>query len=246
MCGRWESFPREFAKCRRCRKAKYCGKECQSIAWSEGHRFWCSAKDNEDDADRDRDREAGGDNSRTNGGTSTGTVTGRSERRAARELERQARHEARVVEEFAPRQTTRAFVVGEAAPAAATPATTPTNSTAAGQRPAAQGAFGTNWSFSPLTLRRARRADDGAANPNETQDARAVSIRYRSNNGSSSTVTVNGTADADLPPEVRQQLVQILQSGRRGDRIEVTAGPSESRDQDESPSGENDDPMVIG
>jgi hypothetical protein len=45
LCGKWESFPREFAKCRRCRKAKYCGKECQSTAWSEGHRFWCSAKD---------------------------------------------------------------------------------------------------------------------------------------------------------------------------------------------------------
>lgn len=41
LCGRWEDFPREFAKCRRCRKAKYCGKECQSKAWAEGHRFWC-------------------------------------------------------------------------------------------------------------------------------------------------------------------------------------------------------------
>lgn len=49
LCGRWEKYPREFAKCRRCRKAKYCGKECQSTAWSEGHRFWCSAKDVEDD-----------------------------------------------------------------------------------------------------------------------------------------------------------------------------------------------------
>jgi len=39
-CGRWETFPREFAKCRRCRKAKYCSKECQSKAWQEGHRFW--------------------------------------------------------------------------------------------------------------------------------------------------------------------------------------------------------------
>jgi hypothetical protein len=39
-CGRWESYPREFAKCRRCRKAKYCSKECQSKAWQEGHRFW--------------------------------------------------------------------------------------------------------------------------------------------------------------------------------------------------------------
>ena len=50
LCGRWESYPREFAKCRRCRKAKYCGKECQSTAWSEGHRFWCSSKD-EDEAE---------------------------------------------------------------------------------------------------------------------------------------------------------------------------------------------------
>lgn len=49
LCGRWETFPREFAKCRRCRKAKYCGKECQSTAWSEGHRFWCSAKEPGDD-----------------------------------------------------------------------------------------------------------------------------------------------------------------------------------------------------
>ncbi|KIJ62936.1 hypothetical protein HYDPIDRAFT_168884 [Hydnomerulius pinastri MD-312] len=51
LCGRWESYPREFAKCRRCRKAKYCGKECQSTAWSEGHRFWCSAKDGEEAED---------------------------------------------------------------------------------------------------------------------------------------------------------------------------------------------------
>ncbi|WWC71499.1 uncharacterized protein I206_105457 [Kwoniella pini CBS 10737] len=43
-CGRWEKFSREFAKCRRCRKAKYCSKECQSRAWQEGHRFWCSSR----------------------------------------------------------------------------------------------------------------------------------------------------------------------------------------------------------
>jgi len=56
LCGRWEQYPREFAKCRRCRKAKYCGKECQSTAWSEGHRFWCSARDTDEDGG-DRDRE---------------------------------------------------------------------------------------------------------------------------------------------------------------------------------------------
>ncbi|KAI0311114.1 hypothetical protein OF83DRAFT_1177890 [Amylostereum chailletii] len=51
LCGRWETYPREFAKCRRCRKAKYCGKECQSTAWSEGHRFWCSAKEGDDEVE---------------------------------------------------------------------------------------------------------------------------------------------------------------------------------------------------
>ncbi|KAL0075458.1 hypothetical protein J3Q64DRAFT_1667063, partial [Phycomyces blakesleeanus] len=43
-CGKWESGPREFAKCRRCRKAKYCSKACQSIAWGDGHRWWCSER----------------------------------------------------------------------------------------------------------------------------------------------------------------------------------------------------------
>lgn len=37
-CGLWERYPREFAKCRRCRKAKYCSKSCQSKAWQSGHR----------------------------------------------------------------------------------------------------------------------------------------------------------------------------------------------------------------
>ncbi|KAL0080341.1 hypothetical protein J3Q64DRAFT_1644424 [Phycomyces blakesleeanus] len=41
QCGKWEQYPREFAKCRRCRKAKYCSKSCQSKAWAEGHRWWC-------------------------------------------------------------------------------------------------------------------------------------------------------------------------------------------------------------
>ncbi|ORZ28726.1 hypothetical protein BCR41DRAFT_294801, partial [Lobosporangium transversale] len=43
-CGKWETQPREFAKCRRCRKAKYCSKQCQSKAWNEGHRWWCVEK----------------------------------------------------------------------------------------------------------------------------------------------------------------------------------------------------------
>ncbi|KAG8725170.1 hypothetical protein FRC09_006793 [Ceratobasidium sp. 395] len=59
LCGRWEEFPREFAKCRRCRKAKYCGKECQSKAWAEGHRFWCSAREEDDNATVVARRESG-------------------------------------------------------------------------------------------------------------------------------------------------------------------------------------------
>ncbi|KAI0636363.1 hypothetical protein C8Q77DRAFT_1192172 [Trametes polyzona] len=107
LCGKWEKFPREFAKCRRCRKAKYCGKECQSTAWSEGHRFWCSAKDPEEDGEHHHHHATGGESSRAAaaaaaaaagppGGagmatTAGGTVVGRSERREARERERQAR-----------------------------------------------------------------------------------------------------------------------------------------------------------
>ncbi|WFD06032.1 hypothetical protein MVES1_001370 [Malassezia vespertilionis] len=52
LCGKWEAYPREFAKCRRCRKAKYCSKQCQSKGWQMGHRFWCSARD---DVDRKKD-----------------------------------------------------------------------------------------------------------------------------------------------------------------------------------------------
>lgn len=41
-CGKWEEFTRQFAKCRRCRRTKYCSKECQKSAWAF-HRHWCIA-----------------------------------------------------------------------------------------------------------------------------------------------------------------------------------------------------------
>lgn len=41
-CGKWEAYTRQFAKCRRCRRTKYCSKECQKGAWGS-HRFWCVA-----------------------------------------------------------------------------------------------------------------------------------------------------------------------------------------------------------
>jgi hypothetical protein len=104
LCGRWEAYPREFAKCRRCRKAKYCGKECQSTAWSEGHRFWCSAKDGDDDVTGEQHQHhshapsAQGDRGEISiapddstdtvvvpvGMTQGGTVVGRQERRRER------------------------------------------------------------------------------------------------------------------------------------------------------------------
>ncbi|KAK0639043.1 hypothetical protein B0T16DRAFT_394843 [Cercophora newfieldiana] len=34
QCGKWEEFTRQFAKCRRCRRTKYCSKECQKSAWA--------------------------------------------------------------------------------------------------------------------------------------------------------------------------------------------------------------------
>lgn len=39
-CNKWEEWPRQFAKCRRCRRTKYCSKECQKNAWVF-HRHWC-------------------------------------------------------------------------------------------------------------------------------------------------------------------------------------------------------------
>lgn len=42
QCGKWEEYTRQFAKCRRCRRTKYCSKECQKSAWAF-HRHWCVA-----------------------------------------------------------------------------------------------------------------------------------------------------------------------------------------------------------
>lgn len=39
-CGKWEKFPREFLKCRRCKRTKYCSRDCQMKAW-HCHRNWC-------------------------------------------------------------------------------------------------------------------------------------------------------------------------------------------------------------
>ncbi|KNZ80768.1 MYND-type zinc finger protein samB [Termitomyces sp. J132] len=95
LCGRWEAYPREFAKCRRCRKAKYCGKECQSTAWSEGHRFWCSAKEDDDSGGGagGATSASAGPSSETDG--SAGAGGSARERRERRERERRERERER-------------------------------------------------------------------------------------------------------------------------------------------------------
>lgn len=52
-CGKWEEFTRQFAKCRRCRRTKYCSKECQKGAWGT-HRFWCVAAEEGRDGEGSR------------------------------------------------------------------------------------------------------------------------------------------------------------------------------------------------
>lgn len=39
-CGKWESYPREFSKCKKCKRTKYCSRDCQMKAW-HCHKNWC-------------------------------------------------------------------------------------------------------------------------------------------------------------------------------------------------------------
>ncbi|KAG0674608.1 hypothetical protein C6P42_002147 [Pichia californica] len=39
-CGIWEDHPKQFSKCRRCKRAKYCSRSCQTKAWVF-HKHWC-------------------------------------------------------------------------------------------------------------------------------------------------------------------------------------------------------------
>ncbi|KAH9937923.1 uncharacterized protein BXZ73DRAFT_76542 [Epithele typhae] len=116
LCGKWERFPREFAKCRRCRKAKYCGKECQSTAWSEGHRFWCSAKDPDEEGEHAQAHGHGHHHHAPAAPPSGAANPGRAERREARERERQAR--AMAAEQRLQRDVASRVTVGNTAPGA--------------------------------------------------------------------------------------------------------------------------------
>lgn len=40
-CGKWEEYPKQFAKCRRCKSTKYCSRACQLKSW-KFHRYWCN------------------------------------------------------------------------------------------------------------------------------------------------------------------------------------------------------------
>ena len=39
-CGKWEEYSKQFAKCQRCKRAKYCSRKCQLNAWPF-HKYWC-------------------------------------------------------------------------------------------------------------------------------------------------------------------------------------------------------------
>lgn len=249
MCGKWESFPREFAKCRRCRKAKYCGKECQSIAWSEGHRFWCSAKDPEDGDDRENQGDASRKAATNAPVTSGGTITGRAERRALREQERAAR--AQALEAHLTDELQRPGRVVVAVPPGTNPANTPTAINVVA--PEAQrtrttanipAAF-SNWAFSPLTLRRQRPARPEEGVPGATEPASvasAVTIRWRPRETS---VPVVPTQEIELPNEV-SRLLSINGDGGADDvQMTVASGAGPSRT-DSGVGTDGDDPMIIG
>jgi len=40
-CGKLERRPGEFSQCSRCKKTKYCGKDCQTKHWKAGHKKEC-------------------------------------------------------------------------------------------------------------------------------------------------------------------------------------------------------------
>ncbi|GAA5928451.1 hypothetical protein JCM1841_005677 [Sporobolomyces salmonicolor] len=71
MCGRWEQYAREFAKCRRCRRAKYCSKACQSTSWGNGHKFWCHKTSREEERRSRRGTETGAADGAAEGATLT-------------------------------------------------------------------------------------------------------------------------------------------------------------------------------
>lgn len=83
-CGKWEDHPKQFPKCRRCKRTKYCSRLCQLESW-DYHRFWCqeshsnttagtptSAGNNAPSTSADADNDADAD---TNTATPTGSHT---------------------------------------------------------------------------------------------------------------------------------------------------------------------------
>lgn len=162
---------------------------------------------------------------------------GRAERRAQREQERAARVqalEAQLTDDF---QRPGRVVV--AVPPGANPPPNPpvlnvvipeANRVRPGNVPATFG----NWTFSPLTLRRGRRPEDGAATPAETVNAaNAVTIRWRPRD--------NGNTPAR--EELHRQ-VSIQTNGQpEGVQVEVQTDAEPSRSDG---GADADDPMILG
>lgn len=242
MCGKWESFPREFAKCRRCRKAKYCGKECQSTAWSEGHRFWCSAKDPEEEGDH---VQAESTRARANAAATTnlpdvnagvpvgtnvvvtngGTVTGRAERRAERDRERQARAREQIIAlrtnpTIAPSPTRRDRNVDGPGPANPTPTTvSPTDAS--------------RWTTAHQARTRAR--DDVGTSQTLAQSGALA----QGNTERRMQDTAVAALDIDqLNPHIRRDILALMARLPNGHTSPGAAGPSRTQQ-------DGDDDMVI-
>lgn len=68
-CGKWEDHPKQFSKCRRCKRAKYCSRECQTKAWVF-HKHWCVPANNP------ITQTSGGNNTDGNGNGNNNNVEG--------------------------------------------------------------------------------------------------------------------------------------------------------------------------
>lgn len=73
-CGKWEEYPRQFAKCRRCKRTKYCGKDCQLKAWTY-HRHWCHPSNASSSSSRSTEVNTTSTTATTTTATTTTTTT---------------------------------------------------------------------------------------------------------------------------------------------------------------------------
>jgi hypothetical protein len=161
-------------------------------------------------------------------------IAGRAERRAQREQERVARVQA--MEAQLADETQRPGRVIVAVPPGTNPPPGPpvmnvvipeANRLRPGNVPAAFG----NWTFSPLTLRRPRRPEDGAGQPVEPANAvNAVTIRWRPRDDANPVPVVSSLDETDSNNQTSG--IQVA--------VQTDAGPSRS-----DGNTDTDDAMII-